>query len=300
MSDTAYAQLFSKLSPTVFGKGSGKHIPSDYLTSMPADLRAQILSRHCWDTNGFQSWMVRGFDDTARAVVHHAYPGGIDERGRFENTQYLSILRELLPATPPSDFHLVRPFVDQNCTITRAISKFNDGGGYGIGVAISNDETGSRKLRVMPLVMRTSCDNSIMVDRSGTSLEMAHRGSLAAMRTQFKAALGTALRASAELLNKVIEADERELEDFDAILEGICREQGWQNGVRDAVMRGTENSETVLGVVNGITWAAHTVESLDQNTMLDMEMYAGSLLYAESKEWRRLTLRGERVLEVVR
>ena len=62
-------------------------------------------------------------------------------------------------------------------------------------------------------------------------------------------------------------------------------------------MKGTENANTVLGVVNGITFAAHTVKTLEQNDMLDMEIYAGSLLYAEAREWRRLTTQGERAKE---
>jgi hypothetical protein len=297
MTDTAYSQIFSKLAPTVYGKGSAKSLPTDYLTTIPADLRAEILKRHCRDANGFQSWMIRGFDDRCRAILHSHYPGGINEQGQFDNTQYLTILRSLLPAIPPSDFHLVRPFVSSDYTIVRAISKFNEDGSYGIGVAISNDETGGHKLRVMPLVKRTSCDNSIMVDRSSTSLEMVHRGSIAAMRTQFKAVLGVALKASQELLNRVIEAEEKELDDFSTILEGICKEQGWKNGIRDSVMQGTENRQTVMGIVNGITYAAHAYKIDDQNQMLDMEVYAGSLLYAESREWRRLTLLGERVKE---
>ena len=44
--DWAWRQVFSKLGTSVFGKGSSKTLPADYLLAMKPELRAHVLNEH--------------------------------------------------------------------------------------------------------------------------------------------------------------------------------------------------------------------------------------------------------------
>ena len=101
----------------------------------------------------------------------------------------------------------------------------------------------------------------------------------AAMRTQFKAAIGKMLNAAGELLDRMIAAEDEQVPDFESVLAGLAIKHGWPIDVRDAVFSGTENSHTRAGIVNGVTYAAHAAVS-EPNDQADMEMLGGRLLVA--------------------
>ena len=280
----ALRQLCTKLGPAVWGKGTSKSLPYDYVTTIPADLRSTAFNRHLQDANGSR-WMVRGYGNKARAVLSGDYPGGANHDGDFENTQYLKAVHELVTASLPSfpEIRLVRPSVTPDDLNIKVMWKnvqtgTDEGGQYGIGVYIGNGETGSKKLSVLPCLQRTKCDNSIILD-SENGLAMVHRGSLAAMRTQFKAAIGRMFQVGAELLDRMIAAEEEQIDDFEMVLGGLAIKHGWRDDISAAVMVGTEGKRTRAGIVNGVTWAAHTrIEN--PNEQVEMEMLGGSILVA--------------------
>ena len=191
LTEHALRQTFSKLGPAVFGKGSSKVLPFDYLTAIPAELRATCRNQHLANGNGSR-WLIRTDGDRVRAILDGNYPGGANERGDFENTQYLKIVQSFIDEQPEAytDLKLVRPYVsadEMGIKISwRDVSPFRDenGGSYAIGTYIGNSEIGTGKLKISPFVQRHQCENSIIYDRDN-ALEFVHRGSFAAMRTQF-------------------------------------------------------------------------------------------------------------------
>jgi hypothetical protein len=293
VSDHALTQICAKLGPAVFGKGSQKSLPRDYLQAIAPDLRAENLNRHIANTNG-NSWMVRAYKETARAVLAGDYPGGRDINGDFDNTQYLKIVQSFLDEIDHSKFpglKIARSSVTEDDLNIRIIWK-NDprggaGRGYGLGTAIINGETGLRKLKIPSLIQRHSCENSIVVDADGESFAFIHRGSFAALRTQFKAAIGKALQIGANALDKMLAAEEEQIPDFYNVLEGLAEKHNWPREIAMTVAEGTEGQHTRAGIVNGVTWAAHTIFD-DPNDQMEMETLGGQLLYAPANLFTQL------------
>ena len=83
LTDHATTQLYDKLGPAHYGKGSNKSLPSEYLAKFPPAMRADILN---WTLERSPStWKVRLYEDTCRAVLDGDYP-------RVWNTE---VLRQL-------------------------------------------------------------------------------------------------------------------------------------------------------------------------------------------------------------
>ncbi len=286
LTEHALRQVCSKLGPAVYGKGSARVLPFDYLTAIPKDLMAENLNRHLVNGNGSR-WLIRADGDQVRAILDSNYPGGANERGDFENTQYLKIVQSFIDEQPEqyTDLKLVRPYVSADeigiKVSWRDVSPFRDqdGGSYGIGTFIGNSEIGTGKLKISPFVQRTSCENSIIYDRDN-ALEFVHRGSFAAMRTQFKAAIGKVLHAAADVLDRFIEAEYEKLDDFDAILSGLALRHGWSEPVKMTVAVGTEGKQTRAGIVNGVTYAAHSGYVPEPLKQIELETLGGELLFA--------------------
>lgn len=281
LTEKAIKDLCAKLAPSVFGKGSAKVLPSDYIGAIDPALRAALFNNHNEKSEN-KTWLVRCFDDSARAVLSDGYAGGRADNGDFENSQYLRALRDMIAsdaglATPT----LVRPYVSPDSVIMKIVIRDvdNRSGNYGLGFALENDEIGRRKLRAMGLVQRHSCTNSIVGVQDG-AIVLAHRGSLAAIRVQLKAAMGQALGVAVRLLDKFIEAEDRHVEDLSDVINGLALSHGWSNEIKSQVTLGTEGKETVAAVVNGVTFAAHATKGLKDEDRLDLEVLGGSLLYS--------------------
>lgn len=275
----AWGQLFSKLGPTVFGRGSHKTLPSDYLLAIPRDLLATNLNTHLQKTN--RKWMVRAYDNRARAVLDHRYP-------TIQNTELLEIINTMLDDNAANfpDLKVVRPSVSPDDLNIKTVWKDIQGRNYGIGVYVGNGEVGNRRLRVLPLIQRHSCTNSIISDTEN-GLSLVHRGSSAAMRVQLKAAFSNIFHASAELVERMIEAEEERIPDFADVIQGLSVQYGWSEDVTSSVLIGTENQQTRAGIVNGISWAAHDAVQ-DANGQADLEVLAGRILVSPNSLFSRM------------
>lgn len=295
----ASRQLYAKLGPIVYGRGKGKPLPFDYLHALPAQLRATVLNDHLQAARDKQ-WLVRAYGTRARAVLDGDYP-------IVSNTELLQAMDALIDAEDGRfpGMQLVRPSVtpdDLNLKIVwrnvdgRPGHNGQDRSPYGIGVYLGHGEVGNRKLRLLPQVQVHSCTNSVMLDTDSESLVLSHRGSLASIMVLLKAALGRVLRSSAQLLDRLILAENERIEDMSAVLDGLALEYGWSADVSKAVAFGTGGRKTRAGLVSGVTYAAHTVFE-DPNDQADMEVLGGRILVADwslfgrAAEMARLTQR---------
>ncbi len=275
--DWAWRQMFSKLSASVYGKGVNKTLPADYLLALRPDLRAHVLNDHLHNyPNG--EWFIRAYDDTCRAILSNQYAS-------IPNTELLAILDKITNETKAPS-HLtksssVTPDSLNVRIIWKDVQRPDNGrgnGGWGIGVAITNGETGQRKLRGMPLLQRHSCDNSIIVDTNTMGFEFSHRGSVTTKMLVVKSAMQEILPFSANLLETMIAADEQHIPDFTDVLNGLAIQYGWDEKTCTAVACGTEGRDTRAAIVNGVTFAAHSIESPDER--MDMEILGGKILVA--------------------
>lgn len=270
----AWSQIFNKLGPVVL-KGN-RSLPADYLLALKPHQRAALLNDHIGDAK--QTWLVRSFDNTARAVLSDKYTA-------ISNTELLDIVDRVAAGTTQTHSLTRDSSVNPDSLNLRIIWKdvdtgddHNGNGRWGIGVGVTNGETGNRRGGIYPLIKRHSCDNSILFDLEGQKYEFLHLGSLHAKLANVKAAIGNALPFAAELLDTLIQADAIEIPNIDEVIAGICAERGWDNKIQIRIAQGTEGQTTKLGLVNGITFAAHEVVNPDEKT--DFQLFGGAILLA--------------------
>lgn len=272
----AWNQLFNKLGYTVWGKGSSKKLPADYLLHIPEDLLAESLNRHLQNA-GDESWFVRAYDDTARAVMSDKY-------AVISNTEMLDLLVQTVDKQETPDFKLIRPFVSPDTLHAKMVWKETNrddgrGGNYGIGVYVRNGEIGNLSVSVYPMIQRSSCTNSIILDEEA-GVKFRHFGNVSSKRVQIQSTMIEMFPHAAELLNKMIEAEEQRIPNFNDVLMGLSDTYGWDEKTRMTVATGTEGSHTRAGLVNGISYAAHEIHREDHDQMTEMEILSGRILVA--------------------
>jgi len=282
--DWAWRQVFSKLGASVFGKGSNKTLPADYLLALKPELRAHVLNEHIQRADG--KWMARAYDDKCRAVLSGGYAA-------IGNTEVLDMLNQISTSTEQPHTITHSSSVDPDSLNVRVIWKDvrrpdngRGDGDWGIGVYIGNGETGNRRLRILPLVQRHSCQNSIIVDSGAGGVEFVHVGNSHTKMMLIKAAMLDILPFAANLLDKMLEADAQEIPDFADVLNGLAKEYHWDTATSLNVAAGTEARETRAALVNGITYAAQKIESPDGRA--DMEILGGSILVAKDSLFYRM------------
>lgn len=274
----AYRQIFQKLATGVYGKGATKSLPADYLLTIRPALRAYVLNEHMHKDYPNGDWFVRAFDDTCRAVLSDRYAA-------IANSELLQILETVTHETKATPSLAYSSSVTPDSLNVRIIWKdvqrgddSRGNGNWGIGVAITNGETGQRRLRGMPLLQRHSCQNSIVLDQTVNGFEFTHRGSVQTKMVVVKSAMQEIIPFAAEMLEKMIAADAQALPDFADVLHGLSLQYGWDEKQTAAVAVGTEGRETRAGIVNGVTHAAKLFE--DPDARMDMEILGGRILVA--------------------
>lgn len=309
--DHAWHQMYQKLGPTVWGPGSRRSLPADYLKAIGPELRAYLMNAHVQQHEG--RWLVRSYQAYARAVLGSRYPV-------IWNTNILKQLHTAIAETKQDypNMRVVRSWVDPDGFAIRIVwrdvrqsegpdGNGNGGSGYGVGVYVAHDEVGKGAIRIYPLVQRSTCENSIIIAphvRGGQSeededsdmfrgLRLVHQGSDFALRQLIAAGLTQALSATGEVLDKLLQADARALPDIDAVLLGMAKTYGWSEETKLDVARGTEGKDSVLGVINGVTFAAKHEEGED--AMLAMESLGGELITLPDRWFRQMELVGTKV-----
>jgi hypothetical protein len=271
LTEQGLRQLCSKLGPAVFGKGCARSLPYEYINAIKPELRATVLNEHITRAEG--DWMVRAYDDKCRAVLSSGYTA-------IGNTELIDLLEQINSASKTPGHLTTRSSVTPDSLNVQLIYKDVDTprGRFGYGVNVSNGETGNRRLRVTPVVKVHSCDNSIIADSGKGALEFIHRGSSVTKRVLIRSAMAEVFPWAAKLLERMIEAYDEQLVDFNEIVNGLAKQHGWSEDLKMKVCVGTEGQETRAGMVNGITYAAHSIKDPDE--MNDMEVLGGAILMA--------------------
>lgn len=277
----AMIQLCSLLGKVVYGKSSGGVVPAKYIEAIPADLRATVLNRHLRDYTDSGHLMARCYQDNARAFVSDRY-------ARIDNTDVLKMLQRVLSdKAQDAPLKFVRSFVTPDETHVKLTVKDtrirDDQSGYGVGVYVANDEIGGTSLKVRPLLQRTSCTNSIIPNVEIASFDVRHAGNADAILMQFASALVQALSMGERVLNEFARAKYVELPNFTDVLSGLAKAHSWSDELKFTVAAGTENSATLQGVVNGISYAAHAAPNLQDTERIALEELAGAYLFAPAR-----------------
>ena len=301
MERNALFQLLGRLSVPFFGKGNGTTMDSaDWQTlaqkypkqfaEIVNDLLPQVESK---------GLLIRAHGKDIRAVL-------TDKYGVVDNTAVMTGIREILVETAKDlqDLRIVNSVVDRDRLDLRVVfsepktNNPNDptaqgetrrhdprgGQPYGLGAFVTNEETGRGGLAVKALVWRGQCTNSIIVNTAQT-VNLRHIGQTNVLLGRMQQAFADALPVAAQTLNRVYEVSNKALPNLTDVLSGLAKQYNWSEETSKQVLIGTEGQETVLGLVNGVSYAASKLEtSADQ---VEMETQAGAILVAPESLFAR-------------
>lgn len=231
--------------------------------------------------------LVRGYEDKARAILSDKY-------ATLDNAQMLDMASQVLEGLPfeiveSGKYYAKNDGVQRDEMTLRVVVKTvrpsdEHGGGYGLGVMIRNGETGGGASEVRPLVMRTSCLNSLVFkhgeEGERLGLKLTHIGSKVAKLNLLASAVAEALPMAEAGLARFLETKETKI-DLAKVISGLGEEYNWGEEVKTTIAVGTEGHESVYGLVNGLTWSAHELE-LSVIDRVNMESLASKFVYAPS------------------
>lgn len=274
MTNHCVGQVYKRLGPVALG--GQRTLPKDYLDACPDTLRAINLNN--WAAVADQKWLVRAYDNSARAVLSNRYEV-VDTLECLEWTKE-ALESQTAHAYKFHNVHLTPDYL--RLSITMSDITIPDGGKgrgaggvYGIGCDIGTGEIGNAMIRCAPYVQRTSCTNSIVYN-GGEAFLHRHSGSRNLLVSQFCDAVFAALKGCEEVLQRLVQSLRVPIPSVDDIISEMCKENGWSEGLGIAIAMGVEGENNLWGLVNGISYAANTLE--DEEKRLEFHVLAGSLL----------------------
>ena len=268
--DHAWKQLFIRLGPAVWGRGSTKSLPPEYMLNIPKGMLADNVNVHLASLNAFNRnvFLCRLYEGKVRAIL------GPNYNPELGNTAVLERVARVVDAGKVSIDSFVRSTVTPDDVIVKAISFTPDGGQHGLGFVIDNNETGEGGINVFGLIQRHKCQNSIVI--SGGE-RFRHTADPFRVFSYIVEHIREAFRMSNEWFQRFRQAEEMQLPAFSDLITEMATKYGWTTAQATHVAVGTEGSRTVAGIINGITWMAH--EGIkDAREQLATEMQAGDLL----------------------
>jgi hypothetical protein len=298
----ALRQLLGRMSVPFFGKGNGTTMDSadwemllkkypKYFAAITNDLIPQIESK---------GLLVRTHDKAIRAIL-------TDKYGIVDNTQVLGAVRDILTTTADQlrDLRVVNSVVDRDRLDLRVVFSEpeiqnpndptpqgdtrrgdlrNGSKPYGLGVFVTNEETGRGGLAVKSLIWRGTCTNSIIVN-TAQSIGLRHIGESAVLIGRLQQAFADALPVAAQTLNRIYEVSNKALPNLTDVITGLAKQYNWGDDTTKQILIGTEGQETVMGLVNGVSFAASKIETSAER--VEMETQAGSILVAPDSLFAR-------------
>ena len=269
-SDHALAQICQKL----------KVPPTRYMRHCPPELRATNLNY--WQRSmGNNRWFIRTYGGTVRGVLSDQYVP-------LDNSEILETVAAIFKGDHITHYRLIRPHVSADSMWVRIVLRDNVGDNYGIGIVIGNDEIGRGSCKVLPFVQRHSCTNSTVWQAGGYEQRHVGRRAREAMRVQMKSAILDGLRASATMYKQVLQAEEERLPNITDFINELAEGNSWNDHVRDTILLGTEGEQTRMGVVNGLSFAAHSAENVNNDMRQMLELLSGKLLMQPYVSGRRM------------
>jgi hypothetical protein len=295
----ALRQLLGRVSVPFFGKGNGTTMDSadwetmlakypKYFAAVMNDLIPQLESK---------GLIVRTHGKDIRAILTDRY-------GIVDNTQVLNAVREILVASGNEmpDLQVVKSEVTRDRLDMRIVfqnpkiknpeivpqgeTRRGDSGNrpYGFGAFVGNEETGRGGLSVKALIQRHGCTNSIIVEHKD-NIQLRHLGETQVLLGRLQQSFADILPVAAQTLNRIYEVTNKALPNLTDVLSGLSKQYGWDDDTAKQVLIGTEGQETVMGLVNGVSFAASKIE--DSASRVEMETQAGAILVAPDSLFAR-------------
>lgn len=295
LTDYAFGQLLGRLSPTLFGRGANKTMAKDSFDALRRrfpDLWASVANGLLENTEG--KFLLRTHEQDARALLSSRY-------AIYQNTHVMRTLVDVLAPEADSIPNLKvcgRSYLgpdSMNVYIEFDEGERPDGSrstNFRVGVYMANNEIGGGSMTVAPFIKRMSCDNSILI-QSDQAVRMRHTGDSRVHAAQVKVSMLAMLPLAQEALDRIYDAELEEIPSFQNVLRGMKKDKAWSDKLYDNIMIGTEGATTRQGIVNGLAYAAKSIESPDDRAALELE--AGRILVAPDSLFAKAARMGEEV-----
>lgn len=274
MTAWAWGQFSEKLGRET--QGWAKALPLNYLLAVGQNHGpeiADVLNKCLADSRSV--YLLRGYQAECRAVLSDNYIP-------LANTDLLKSVAEVVETEATPDLKLIRPSVTPDSLHLKLAWQDVSGGNYAIGVYVGNGETGNLKLRILPFVQKHACTNSILYN---DGVELYHRGSIVNFLPQLKDAFIQCFKRSATVLDNLLAAEERKIPSFSDVLWGLSLQHRWDQTLFERILTGTNQRESVAGLVDGVTFAAQSIS--DPDAQIEMEILGGTLLAAPDSLFSR-------------
>ena len=270
----AYNQVFDRLGEVIYGSP----LPRNHMLRIPKELMSYDLNYLMpkMDQRNRVPWLIRGYESTARAALTTSY-------AQVDNTRVMQVVDDAVKHGTFKIQEIHRPDVNPDSIHLRVTAtNLNTGDGpYGLGAYIRNDEIGGGRVEVKPYIKRGKCDNTIIFPEDANYTSRVHRGSVQAILSQMYFSLQDAFKLSATWLQRLLDADRKQLPDFEKVIESIASKHGWGTEIKEAIAFGAEGRDTVAGLVHGISYVAHA--KLEGDARIEAEELAGQFLKAMTR-----------------
>lgn len=217
-----------------------------------------------------ERWFVRSYKSQARAVLSQKYT-------RVNGSEVLKAMIDVIGTTPHK---LVRPYIDPDYIHVKITVADTDN--YAIGCYVCNGETGNYQMKVAPFIQRHSCTNSIIYQDGGWEHKHIYISS-GEVFAFVKGRVGAALKLSAEMIDAVVRAEAETIPDIGDVVADLCKKHRLSPAVQSAVLIGTEGAHSLMGLINGFSYAAHQVE-MNPDDRIGLESLAGSFFAKVMKQ----------------
>lgn len=251
--------------------------------SLPQHIVADILN-HFLDYTPDKELLLRQYNGSVRGVLSDKYLI-MDHAWVLEQAKRFLVN----PDTGEPVQHIVAPnwrIEPDYMQATIILRGYNPDGGsdgmYGLGASIRNGTVGNASTGVASVIMRTSCTNSIRDRRVDWTIRHVGSTEILSMRESLIiAAFAEAFQSSQELADKLIRARQQRLPNVYDIISTMTESQQLPESMIPVIAAGTEQQNSLFGLINGLTYAAHTSlasEDIDADKAEDLEAFAGHLL----------------------
>jgi hypothetical protein len=279
LNDWSLNQACNKLGPP----------PMKYMNECPPELRATNLNHWLevlnktrergssgsgpYPYNLGRGWLVRTYGEEVRGILSSMYVP-------FNNTAMLTMIDELLEGISYS----IDPksYVGQNTLHLRTVFSQTPDGLYQNGVYFGNGEVGKRQIRVMPWIKTNSCDNSLQFSEDGFFHKHIHTTS-AFLRGAIKEKTGQLFAISAERLEQLVAAETVDIPDIGDVIKDVCKAHNLSESVEREMLIGTEGHKSLFGLVQGMSYAAHSLDDIEAR--IDLETLAGGMLMNPERQY---------------
>ena len=246
--------------------------PAPYAKRCPDWLRADNLEHWRKQQPEDKKWFIRSYKDDCRAVLSNDYtPLSTTDLLKW-TIDYAGDQETYRAYLTPDTFHAKIIMLNPNP---------GNGEPYGFGGYLGNGEIGNRYVRVLPMIQLHSCTNSIIIKdvdyEQAEGCVIMHRfKSTKSVELRVKEALGNVFRVAYEKLEEIAQAAIDELPNFNDLVEQYAKRKNLSQEVTRNVFVGCQGQKTRMGIVNGLSYAAH--QQTDPDLMVDLETWAGSVL----------------------